>query len=71
MPKNQAELVRAKVQVLWLNVICDVFKGPVEYKEYAGQGHMFIAVPSVMEDVFPSIQNFLRKYVLYGRGKIH
>lgn len=52
VPKNQSEKIKEKV------------KGPVEYKLYKGEEHGFSKLSS-LRDMYPRIEKFIRKYVLY------
>ncbi|MHA2089280.1 MAG: S9 family peptidase [Candidatus Kariarchaeaceae archaeon] len=54
VPKNQSELIRDQV------------KGHVEYKLYKGEGHGFKR-RETLEDMYPRIEKFIRKFVLYDR----
>ena len=49
VPKQQSLAVRSKA------------RGHVDYREYAGEGHM-LSSPSTMADLFPRVDAFIRTH---------
>eukprot|EP01114_Cavostelium_apophysatum_P015665 TRINITY_DN4318_c0_g1_i1.p1 TRINITY_DN4318_c0_g1~~TRINITY_DN4318_c0_g1_i1.p1 ORF type:complete len:644 (+),score=39.23 TRINITY_DN4318_c0_g1_i1:31-1932(+) len=56
VPINQAEIIRKNA------------KGPVEHEYFPGEQHMFFLSPPLLKVIYPRIDKFLTKYVLYKKN---